>query len=218
MLQTTNLVYSYDGKTTLHFPDVNCAKGEQWLLLGQSGSGKTTLLHLLAGLMRPNQGSVQIAGTDLSTLSNTKLDHFRGKHIGIVFQRSHFIKSLNVEDNLLVAQHLGGVKPSIERAHELFDRLRIAYKAHAKTDNLSQGEQQRLAIARALINKPDIILADEPTSALDDHNCEEVLSLLEEQASMEGATLLIVTHDGRLKSEFEHQILLEHQNQSNQKS
>jgi len=171
------------------------AAGELVALTGPSGSGKTTLLHLLAGLMRPKEGMVKIANTDLSTLSSTKLDHFRGKHIGIVFQRSHFIRALSVEDNLLVAQHLAGIKPSKARAHELLKRLRIDYKAHSKTDSLSQGEQQRLAIARALINKPDIILADEPTGNLDSVMGNEVMEILLSLNTDEKTTIVMVTHD-----------------------
>jgi len=209
MLQTKSLQFTYDGKNFIDFPDIHCQKGEQWLLLGQSGSGKTTLLHLLGGLRTPKKGKVFIADTDISSLGSSKLDRFRGKHIGIVFQQSHFVKSLTVEENLLLAQQLAGVSLSKERIKELLDRLNIGHKLKAKTKDLSQGEQQRVAIARALVNKPAIILADEPTSALDDKNCFEVIDLLETQARTEGATLLIVTHDGLLKEKSKNRIKLE---------
>lgn len=209
MLATTNLQYSYDGKIQLTFPDIYCAKGEQWLLLGQSGSGKTTLLHLLGGLRKPKSGTVQIANTDLTSLSPSALDQFRGKNVGIVFQKSYFVRALTVKENLALTQKLAGLPVSNSRIQELLDRLNIGHKLHSKTDSLSQGEQQRVAIARALINKPAIILADEPTSALDDHNCEQVIQLLVNQAKAEQATLLIVTHDGRLKDQFSKKIILQ---------
>lgn len=209
MLLTKDLEYSYDGKTTLHFPDINCQPNEQWLLLGQSGSGKTTLLHLLAGLMKPSRGQIHIGEQELGRLTGSRLDDFRGRNIGLVFQKPHFVRALSVVDNLLLAQHLSGLKTDPDRANELLTHLGIDYKSGEKPDALSQGEQQRLAIARALMNHPKVILADEPTSALDDINCRQVVQLLEQEAAREGAALLIVTHDGRLTEEFKNQILLE---------
>ena len=208
MIKSESLTYSYDGKTTLSFPDINCNKGEQLLLLGNSGSGKTTLLHLLGGLLQTQQGNIQIGDTSLKSLSTSKMDRFRGKHIGIIFQKSHFVKALNVEENLLLAQKLAGQTLSKAHIAKLLGRLNMAHKIKAKTTDLSIGEQQRIAIARALINQPDVILADEPTSALDDTNCNEVLDLLEQQAQEENAALLIVTHDGRLKERIANQLLL----------
>lgn len=208
MLISTQLAFSYRDQKTIHFPDIQCRRGEQWLLLGQSGSGKTTLLHLLGGLRTAKQGTVKVDDTDLSQLSGSALDRFRGRHIGIVFQQAHFVKSLNVLENLMLAQQLAGLSPSQARVEELLQRLHLDHKLKASTNNLSQGEQQRVAIARALVNKPGLILADEPTSALDDQNCEEVVQLLEDQARQENAALLIVTHDGRLKERFERQIVL----------
>ncbi len=208
MLKTQNLQFSYDSQNTLKFPDIDCKSGEHWLLIGQSGCGKTTLLHLLGGLRTPQSGSVIIADTNLNNLSTSKIDHFRGKNIGIIFQTSHFVRALTVSENLALAQQLAGEKVDKTRIEELLNRLNLRHKLDAKTDSLSQGEQQRVAIARALINKPDVILADEPTSALDDTNTEEVINLLEEQASEVNATLLVVTHDGRLKSRFKNQINL----------
>lgn len=208
MLQTNQLHFSYTGAQTLTFPDFTCQKGEQWLLLGQSGSGKTTLLHLLGGLLSPTKGEVKVGDTALKSLSTAALDKFRGKHIGIIFQKAHFVRSLTVQENLILAQQLAGVSIDKNRISELLNRLNVGHKLHSKTNELSQGEQQRVAIARAIVNQPTVILADEPTSALDDENCEEVIQLLEEQAAAVGATLLVVTHDGRLKERFEKQILI----------
>lgn len=208
MLQTRNLHYQYDVTTALTFPDMTCQAGEHWLLLGNSGCGKTTLLHLLGGLRTPKQGSVQIGNTVLNMLPNKALDSFRGKNIGIIFQQSHFVQSLNVEENLLLAQQLAGVPKDRQRVRDLLAHLQLGHKLKSKPNQLSQGEQQRVAIARAIVNKPQLILADEPTSALDDKNTEQVIQLLEQQALAVNATLLVVTHDARLKNHFQRQIHL----------
>ncbi len=208
MLATRNLEYRYDAQNHLRFPDIVCDDGEHWLLIGQSGAGKTTLLHLLGGLRSPTRGMVTVAGATLGKLSTAQLDTFRGRHIGIIFQQSHFVRSLSVEQNLLLAQKLAGLTPDRERVAELLDHLNIARKAGTLTGRLSVGERQRAAIARALINRPTVILADEPTSALDDHHCTEVINLIEREATAVGATLLVVTHDNRLKERFDRQIQL----------
>lgn len=208
MLATNALTYAYPGGELLEFPNINCNRGEHWLLLGQSGSGKTTLLHLLAGLRTPQSGSIKIDDREMTALKGAALDKFRGQHIGIIFQTAHFIKSLTVLENLNLARTLAGLSPDKKRISELLDRLNIGHKLNVKTDQLSVGEQQRVAIARAIVNQPVLILADEPTSALDDKNTGEVIQLLEEQAKMVDATLVVVTHDNRLTSHFNQQITL----------
>ena len=209
MIRTQGVAYSYDRTTILQFPDINCASNEHSLILGQSGSGKTTLLHLLAGLMRPTKGSIAIGNEDICVLNGSRLDHFRGRNIGLVFQVPHFVRSLSVTDNLALARHLSGLKPDPARITELLKHLGLNYKAKQRPDALSQGEKQRLAIARAVINHPKVLLADEPTSALDDANCKQVVSLLTAEAKKEGAALLIVTHDNRLREDFPKAIILE---------
>lgn len=211
MLETKNLKYQYAGGTSLVFPDIHADKGEHWLILGQSGCGKTTLLHLLAGLLTPKAGSIQVGNTDITQLSGAKLDTFRGQNIGIVFQKPHFVKALTVKANLQMAQYLAGVSQDEQRIRTILDRLHLAHKLKSRTDALSEGEKQRVAIARALLNRPAIILADEPTSALDDTNCEEVIQLLKTEAAQQQSTLFIVTHDQRLKDNFEHKIILNNQ-------
>lgn len=208
MLSTKNLTFQYANAATMIFPDIDLKRGEQGLLLGQSGSGKTTLLHLLGGLLSPKAGSVQINDQDLSILRGAALDHFRGKNIGIIFQTAHFIRSLTVEENLMMAQQLGGKKIDKVLIFSFLQKLNLSHKLKSKANALSIGEAQRANIARALINAPSLILADEPTSALDDKNADEVIKLLEQQAAEVNATLLIVTHDGRLKSYFNNQIEL----------
>ncbi len=208
MLETRGLKFNYSVNEKLIFPDITCKAGEHWLLLGQSGSGKTTLLQLLAGLRTPKAGFVSIDNTNINQLGAAQLDRFRGKHIGIVFQQSHFVRSLTVKENLALAQRLAGVKVNYARISTILEALNVNHKLQEKPEELSVGEQQRVAIARAIINQPNIILADEPTSALDDTNTARVLELLKEQATMVNAVLLIVTHDNRLKTEFDKQIQL----------
>lgn len=208
MIAVQGLRFQYPQGPSFSFPDFRCDASEHLLILGESGRGKTTLLHLLAGLIKPTGGEILIDQTDTVRLSNTALDRFRGQHIGIIFQTAHFVESLSVIDNLMLSPFLSGKNASREAALTALTRLNIEQKASNKPRNLSVGEQQRVAIARAVFHQPAVILADEPTSALDDHNAQEVLKMLEEQAKLSGAALIIVTHDKRLKDHFSKQITL----------
>jgi ABC-type lipoprotein export system ATPase subunit len=207
-IDVRNLSYGYTTEKVLRFPDLQVNKGGQCLLLGESGSGKTTLLHLIGGLLKPGQGMIRIGDTDITQLSEHKLDHFRGQNIGFVFQKNHLITALTVKKNLLMAPFLGGVRQDEARVRTVLHELGLEEKANADVRQLSQGQAQRVAIARAVLNKPDIILADEPTSALDDKNCERVIELLLSVAKQNQSTLLIATHDQRLKSKIAQQIIL----------
>ena len=211
MLEAKNLTFSYTKRDTLVFPDIRCKRGEHWLLLGESGSGKTTLLHLLSGLRKAQAGQILIDGRDITKMQEASLDKFRGQNIGIIFQQPHFVRALTVKENLRLGQQLAGLKPDDQRINQILERLGISHKADSKPHRLSVGEQQRASIGRALINKPKLILADEPTSALDDTHCDEVINLLKEQAAQDNITLLIVTHDNRLKSVFGKSIILQKQ-------
>lgn len=208
MLRTDSLSYTYPGQQAIQFPDLTASPGSPLLVLGESGSGKTTLLHLLGGLLQIQSGSIEVAGQNLANLSGRELDRFRGKNIGIVLQQPHFLEALSVGENLQLASYLPGVSVPADRKAMLLDDLGIRNKVNKSPRNLSVGEQQRVAIARALMNQPDVLLADEPTSALDDKNCEAVLKLLRHASAEVGATLVIVTHDNRLKDQFDHQLIL----------
>lgn len=200
--------HAYDMQDVLRLDDWSVAQGEHWLILGPSGSGKTTLLHILAGILAPSEGSVAIAGQDLDKLPASELDRFRGRHIGIVFQRLHLIPSLTVLDNLLLAQYLAGAAQDANRARVLLTSLGLGDKAHSRPHALSFGQSQRAAVARAVVNKPRLILADEPTSNLDDANAAAALDLLLQQAGACNATLVIATHDRRIRQRFDHRIVL----------
>lgn len=205
MFYLQNLTHAYAGATVLNVASWQAEQGAQWLMLGPSGSGKTTLLHVLAGILRPTSGQVTVADQDLTALSPAALDRFRGKHVGIVFQRLHLIDSLTVLNNLLLAQYMAGEPQDAARVRELLASLDLAEKASARPHELSHGQAQRVAVARAVVNKPKLLLADEPTSNLDDTRCVQVLDLLLAQAKACGATLVIATHDQRIKSRVPNQ-------------
>jgi ABC-type lipoprotein export system ATPase subunit len=208
MFALRQIRHAYDGQEVLRLDDWSVAQGEPWLILGPSGSGKTTLLHILAGILTPSEGSVAIAGQDLDQLPASELDRFRGRHIGIVFQRLHLISSLTVLGNLLLAQYLAGATQDLQGAHVLLASLGLADKAYSRPHALSFGQSQRAAVARAVVNKPLLILADEPTSNLDDATAVAALDVLLAQARSCNATLVIATHDRRIRERFEHQITL----------
>ncbi len=210
MLQTSNLHFAYDATAVFDFPSIRVEEGESALILGNSGSGKTTWLHLLGLILSPHEGTIEIGGTTTHSLSTKEIDVFRGQQIGIVFQRPHFIRALSTLDNLIYAQRFAKQELDASFCKELLDRLGLGDSLNKQTTALSIGQQQRLGIARALVNKPSLILADEPTSALDDENCKTVISLLKEQAKELNTSLLIVTHDQRLKAAVDHQIELNH--------
>ncbi len=212
MVQTSSLSYAYKSGPKLDFPDITLNASESCLVLGQSGVGKTTFLHLLAGLMTPTSGKVIIGDTDITKLRGDKLDTFRGKSIGIIFQKNHFVNALSVMENLTLAQKLAGNPVDKRFAQSLLDQLNIGEYGNKATNQLSEGEKQRVSIARALVNKPILILADEPSSALDDDNCNDVISLLNESSQKINASLIIVTHDNRLKSTIDKQVLLVKEN------
>ncbi|MES2486696.1 MAG: ATP-binding cassette domain-containing protein [Bacteroidota bacterium] len=208
MISTKSLHFSYGKGTYFNFPDINAPKGESLLITGGSGKGKTTLLHLLGGLLRPKSGEVIIEDTNIATLSEKKLDHFRGKNIGLVLQQSYFVASLTVLENVVLASWLANGKQATDKAKQLLEQLGLKDQMQKLPSQLSIGQQQRVSIARALINEPKLLLADEPTSSLDDENAVTVADMLSTLAKQFGTALVIVTHDQRLKDRFPNQISL----------
>jgi putative ABC transport system ATP-binding protein len=202
MLEIRGLRHDYAGRTVLSVPDWNVGRGEASLVLGPSGSGKSTLLNVIAGLATPAAGSVRVDGEDVVRLSPAARDAFRARRIGLVLQTLHLIGVISVRENLRLAQRLSGAGIDDDRVDEVLENLGIATLAGARASEISVGEAQRVAIARALVNRPALILADEPTSALDDANCARALALLLEQAAGCGATLVVATHDNRIRGHF----------------
>ena len=206
MLQINQLKAGYGDKVIVEVPQLSLSTGEHCLILGDSGSGKTTLLCTLAGLLTPLGGEITINGQDFGGLRGSARDAFRGRNIGIIYQTLHMVSALSVLENVLLAQYAAGVRQDRDKAVALLERLAIADKKDDKPGTLSQGQQQRVAIARAAINSPRIIVGDEPTSALDDKSCATVMELLLQLAASSGASLVIATHDQRIKGHFHHQI------------
>ncbi|RZL43963.1 MAG: ATP-binding cassette domain-containing protein [Pedobacter sp.] len=202
MISIKSVSHTYSSSQKISFKDWEINNGEQWLLLGQSGSGKTTLLHILTGILKPTQGEVNIDQTSIYQLSSKALDRFRGQKIGIIFQKPHLIKSLTIAENLTLAQSFAKLAEDLNRVDEVLTSLGIADKKSAYPNELSQGQLQRVSIARAVINKPTLLIADEPTSSLDDNNAAAVLELLMQQSGLNQATLIVATHDKRVKDAF----------------
>ena len=191
MFSLKGVRHRYGEREVLRLERFAAAQGEKWLVLGPSGSGKSTLLHILAGLLRPAEGTVEVA-----------------RPVGIVPQKLHLISSLSVEDNLLLAQYLAGARQEPARAAQGLAGVGLADRARARPHQLSHGQAQRVAVAREVMNRPKLLVADEPTSNLDDTHCAAALDLLEAQAAECGATLIVATHDARARPRFEHRLEL----------
>ncbi|WP_302846522.1 ABC transporter ATP-binding protein [Polaribacter sp. Hel1_33_49] len=181
---------------------MDLGKREDFLILGKSGVGKTTFLYLLAGLLKPISGKIIINKIEFNSLTKNKLDEFRGRNIGLVFQKKHPIKSFNVMENLKARLFL------VKKIEILLTQLNIAELKKSNIRKLSEGQLQRLCIALSVIHNPQVILADEPTSSLDDENCKIVIELLKHQAKQTNANLIVITHDQRIKPFFQNSITL----------
>jgi ABC-type lipoprotein export system ATPase subunit len=202
MISIEGLRHRYGPTTVLALDEWRVPAAGHCLVLGASGSGKTTLLAILAALLRPTAGRVEVAGEDLGRLAGAAADRFRGRHIGFVPQKLHLIGNLSVEENLVLAQYMAGVAQDAARVDEVLGAVGLSERRSARPAQLSHGQAQRVAVARAVVNRPKLILADEPTSNLDDAHCARTLDLLEAQARLCGATLVIATHDQRAKGRF----------------
>ena len=171
--------------------------------MGPSGCGKSTFMHLVAGLLKPQKGTIRIENQEITKLKEWEIDRLRGQSIGIIFQRLHLLPSITILDNLLLAQKLARKKIDKIRALKLLKRLDLEEFSNKFPNHLSQGQAQRAAIARAVIHQPALVIGDEPTSALDDGNAEEAIHLLKELSESVGFALLIVTHDKRVRDSMD---------------
>jgi putative ABC transport system ATP-binding protein len=197
-LRVKNLEFKVANKTILNKKNFSVSKGKHVLISGVSGSGKTTLMNLMSGLLKPTSGFVSFEENDFSKLTEENIDQIRSKNFGFIFQRLHLIKHLTVEQNIL----LGLNKDQSPNIDELLDDIGLKNKHTQLAKNLSFGESQRVAIARGIINSPKVIFADEPTSSLDDRNTKKVLELIFSQAKKNNSTIIISSHDERVKKFF----------------
>lgn len=197
-LGVKNLEFKVANKTILNKQNFSISKGKHVLISGLSGSGKTTLMNLMSGLLKPTSGFVSFEENDFSKLTEENIDQIRSKNFGFIFQRLHLIKHLTVEQNIL----LGLNKDQSPNIDELLDDIGLKNKHTQLAKNLSFGESQRVAIARGIINSPKVIFADEPTSSLDDRNTKKVLELIFFQAKKNNSTIIISSHDERVKKFF----------------
>ncbi len=207
MLSVRSVSHRYAGTLVLAALNLELARDEHCALIGPSGSGKTTLLHILAGILRPICGDVMLDGEALYPPGGRD-DRWRASRVGVVPQKLHLLPSLNALDNVQLAQYLvGNVLHATART--LLTELGLQTRLHARPDQLSFGEQQRVAIVRAIVNKPRLLLADEPTSSLDDANAVQAVDLLFKAAHMTGALLVVATHDARIRERFARQVRLD---------
>lgn len=183
-------------------PELDLAAGEQVALRGSSGSGKTTLLHLIAGIVRPDRGSITVAGRDIATMDEASRDRWRAAHVGYVFQSFHLLPAFTALENVALASMFAG-RAQVERSRELLQSVGLGERLDYTPRKLSIGQQQRVAVARALVNRPQLVLADEPTGNLDRANADGALELIRNVCREQGASLLLVSHDERIVGQFE---------------
>jgi putative ABC transport system ATP-binding protein len=177
--------------------DITVRPGELVAVMGPSGSGKSTLMHILAGLDKPTSGTVQVAGTEITTLDDAKLTLLRRQHIGFVFQFFNLLPMLDAEENVLLPLSIAGEKPNRAWLDELLTRMGLDKRRDHRPSELSGGEQQRVAIARSLVTRPTILFADEPTGNLDSKTSGEILDLIRDSVDSYGQTTVMVTHEAR---------------------
>lgn len=204
MLATSSLNFTHDSGVHLSFPSLKVEAGEAVAIVGASGSGKTSWLHILAGLLKPESGSCTLHGISYTDLQGQKLDRFRGSHIGFVFQEPTFVQALTVADNIRLAGAFTAKHWNNELVQQQAKEVGIDEQLDRMPATLSTGQKQRVALLRALIHEPALILADEPTSGLDDRNAEHVGHMLQQELEKKRSVLVIATHDPRLLRLFHH--------------
>ena len=200
MIEIKGVTKSFGSLQVLKGIDLCIEKGEIVSIVGPSGAGKTTLLQILGTLDKPDNGSVVVDGIETSTLSTNKLSEFRNKHLGFVFQFHQLLPEFTAIENIMIPAYIAGMKnkEARSRAEELLEFMGLSNRANHKPNELSGGEKQRVAVARALMNNPAVILADEPSGSLDSKNKEELHKLFFELRDKFGQTFVIVTHDETL--------------------
>ncbi len=200
MIQLKNITKSFGSLQVLRGIDLSIEEGQVVSIVGPSGAGKTTLLQIMGTLDSADSGQIIINGQDIADLSRKKLSGFRNKHLGFVFQFHQLLPEFSALENIMIPAFIGGMgkKAAEERARELLDFMGLADRAAHKPNELSGGEKQRVAVARALVNRPDVILADEPSGSLDTRNKEELHKLFFALRDQYGQTFVIVTHDEAL--------------------
>jgi putative ABC transport system ATP-binding protein len=210
LLETQDLTKHYKmGDTVVRALDgvsITVSDGEFLALLGTSGSGKSTLLNLIAGLDRPTSGSLRIDGKDLATMSSEELSHHRRTNVGIIFQSFNLVSTMTALENVMLSMIFAEV-PKTEResrASKLLQSMGLGVRQKHRPRELSGGEQQRVAISRALANQPRILLADEPTGNLDSRTAREIMELLKDLNEREGKAIILVTHDANLATKYAH--------------
>jgi putative ABC transport system ATP-binding protein len=206
--------YSTSVRDVLSIPEFSIQEGEKVFLFGPSGSGKSTMLELLSGILLPSSGMLKLVGQDLSKLSNTQRDQFRAKNIGYIFQSFNLVPYLTAEENILLPLQLQGLKVNDADVKSLAQQLGIQEILNRRSLEISVGQQQRVAAARALISKPRILLADEPTSALDADHRERFIQLLFQLAEKSKTTVVFVSHDKLLEKLFEKRISIQELNRN----
>lgn len=208
-IQLRDLVFRWHRRLppVLRVPEWTVQRGQRVFLYGPSGSGKTTLLNLLTGINVAEAGVVEVLGQTMGALSGRNRDRFRARHIGIVFQQFNLIPWLSVQDNVQLSRHFAGHPVAPGEGEHLLNALGLSDGLWRRpAHSLSMGQQQRVAVARALINRPELLIADEPTSALDSEHRDEFLTLLMEVADDRGSTVLFVSHDKSLQHHFDRQV------------
>ena len=219
MLSITNLKKSFaepDGGRLpiLDIPRFLVGEGEQVLLMGRSGSGKTTLLHMIAGLTVPDSGTIEIAGRDVFKLNEVNRDRFRAQHLGYVFQTFNLLPGFSALENVLLAMAFTGRPVDRARAVALLDRVGLSKRMTHKPGQMSVGEQQRVSVARSLVNKPALLLADEPTASVDARHQQQIIDLIRETCREENVSLVLVTHSTQVAEQFDRVEQLEQLNRA----
>jgi ABC-type lipoprotein export system ATPase subunit len=202
----------------LDIPQFNVAPGEQMGLVGRSGCGKTTLLHVIAGISRPDSGKVRVDDFDITLMSEAECDRFRAERIGYVFQTFNLLPGFTALENVLLAMRFASGRPNKARAKQLLERVGLGHRITHRPTQLSVGEQQRVAVARALANKPKLLLADEPTANVDAGHQQQILDLIRETCLEENVAVVMVTHSSEVAGQFQRVDKLEEFNLASKKT